>query len=102
MGRKARINIDRMDSMIANDLQLVRVDDEEEKLAQIREAEDERQSRLFLKIEHGDKRSRLRSSTASKRANFEHQASSGTIENIHGMSETYTSAVDAITNSAQA
>jgi len=30
MGRKARINIDRMDSMIANDFQLVRVDDEDE------------------------------------------------------------------------
>jgi len=85
LGRRAKINIDRMDSIIAHECQLVPVDNEEEKLAQIREAEEERQSKLFLKIEHSDKRSRLRSSSACKRAHYEHQASSGTIDNIHDM-----------------
>merc|ERR1712156_259041 len=92
LGRRAKINIDRMDSIVTHERQLVPVDNEEEKLAQIREAEEERQSKLFLKIEHSDKRSRLRSSSACKRAHYEHQASSGTIDNIHDMNKTYTSA----------
>ena len=56
---------------------------------------------MLLRIEHKDKRSRMRSSSAARRAEYEAQASSGTIENIHGMNTTFYDACDAISESAR-